>query len=175
MKMKLSVVVLLFSALVIPVFGGIDAPWIGGYRISFDGYGDGSLPGEKEVLGLHLFVTPIPLKTLEPVLSVGITRPVRRGDFFVESSAEVRLFTLLNHPFRGLFRRDTAWRPALQVGALTPLADPKQSELLVTFAPFSFFFGEKTVSVLAPRFLYDPRSQTWQWGLRLLEISQSLF
>lgn len=173
--MKVTIAVLLLCVLILPAAAGIDTPWYGGYRLSFDGYGAGALPGEKEALGLHLFVTPIALKTLEPVLSVGIIRPVRRGDFFLESSAEIRLFTLLNHPFQGLFRRDTAWRPALQVGALTPFTDPKQSELLLTLSPFSFFFGEKTVSVLAPRFLYDPRSQRWQWGIRLLEISQSLF
>jgi hypothetical protein len=112
-----------------------------------------------------------------PLLSFGLLVPVYGGDpgILLEGAVELRLFSWVDHPLATLFRRKTAWRPTIQAGILSPLSDFSSSSITVTVHPLSFFFGEKTVSVLAPRLLWDLETHRWDWGIRLLEISHSLF
>lgn len=153
------------------------APWTGGYRIAFDGYSRDAVASGDEHLGIQLYLAPFDLPVANPLLSVGFLFPVFGSDPgpLLEGTAELRLFSWVDHPAAKLFRRKTAWRPTIQAGILSPLSDFSSSAISVTVHPLSFFFGEKTVSLLAPRLLWDLKTGRWDWGVRLLEISQSLF
>lgn len=153
------------------------APWTGGYRITFDGYSREAVPADDEHLGIELWLAPFDLEVANPLLSVGLLFPVYGSEpgILLEGTLELRLFSWVDHPAGCLFRRKTAWRPTIQAGILSPLSDFSSSTITVTVHPLSFFFGEKTVSVLAPRLLWDLEKGRWDWGVRLLEISHSLF
>ena len=71
----------------------------------------------------------------------------------VEANLEIRLFDWIGHPLSPLFRRESAYRATIAVGALFPFSDPRDVTVVMTAHPLSFFFGEKTVSILAPRLL----------------------
>ena len=153
------------------------APWTGGYRIAFDGYAGEAMPSGDEHLGLQLWLAPFDLGVANPLVSVGMLLPVYGSapGALVEGSLELHLFGWVDHPLSPLFRRRTAWRPTIQAGILAPLSNFCAASISVTVHPLSFFFGEKTVSVLAPRVLYDLDTHQWAWAVRLLEISHSLF
>ncbi|NMA22831.1 MAG: hypothetical protein GX938_04910 [Spirochaetales bacterium] len=155
----------------------IAAPWIGGYRITFDGWADTAPFSADEHLGVHLYLAPFGLAIADPLISVGVAIPAHGSEPgpLLEGSLEIRLFSWNNHPTSGLFRRPTAWRPTVQVGLITPIRSFDSAELTVGFHPLNFFFGEKSVSVLAPRMLYDFDKGSLSWGIRLLEISHALF
>lgn len=153
------------------------APWIGGYRLSFDGYSSSAPLATDEHMGVHLWLAPFDMAVAKPLLSVGFVTPIYGSGptALLEASLEVRLFDWVGHPLSGLFRRKSALSPTVGAAVIAPLADLGSSTLVLTVHPLSFFFGEKTVSVLAPRALYAWETGQWSWGIRLLEINHALF
>lgn len=158
----------------LPLFA---APWVGGYRLTFDGYSDGAALANDEHLGVHIWLAPLDLPIGDPLLSVGVLFPSYGSSPgpIVEGGLEIRLFDWAGHPLSPLFRRQSAWRPTIGIGLLAPILDLEAAHLALTIHPLSFFFGEKTVSILAPRLLYEFGAETWAWAVRLVEISHSLF
>ncbi|MFA5699312.1 MAG: hypothetical protein WC954_06230 [Sphaerochaeta sp.] len=137
------------------------APWLGGYRLSFDGY-EGQ---EGQYYGVHLYVEPVWGTNLGlgfaagGSTSFGLSSPSSQ----FEASAEIHALSVETM----LFRRPSQWRIALSGGIST---DFDSYHYWGQIDPFVFFFGEKTVKVLGLRLL-DDRS----WAIRLLEITHYFF
>lgn len=153
------------------------APWLGGYRLSFDGYSEQAALANDEHLGIHLWIAPLDVKVADPLVSVGVLLPSYGNSPgpVLEANLEIRLFDWIGHPLSPLFRRESSYRPTIAVSTLFPFSDPRDVTVVMTAHPLSFFFGEKTVSILAPRLLYEQRTERWSWAVRLVEISHALF
>ncbi|NLZ77097.1 MAG: hypothetical protein GX911_03920 [Spirochaetales bacterium] len=154
--MKRSFLMMLPVLLATSVLFG--APWLGGYRLSFDGYRD--RPGQY--YGLHLHLEPLWGSVgldVGGATSFGLSEP----SSYFEASVEIGALNVRHM----LFRRPSTWRIALGGGVVT---DFGTCHGYVRLDPFVFFFGEKTVKVLGLRLL-DDRS----WALRLLEITHYFF
>lgn len=152
-------------------------PWLGGYRLSIDGFSEISPFANDEHMGFHLFFSLTDWDFLNPFFFVGLLHPIYNSEphTLLEAGVDLRLLVIHKHPFAGLFRRESAWTPTIQVGLISPLKELDALNLAVTLHPFSFFFGEKTISILAPRYTYQWQGGTSSWAIRLLEITQSLF
>jgi hypothetical protein len=124
--MKRSLLVLLVLLLASSAL--FSAPWLGGYRLSFDGYQDRA----GQYYGVHLHFEPLWGKTFGLGLSIGGATSFGLSDpsSLFETSIEIRALDVEHM----LFRRPSTWRQ---------------------FDPFVFFFGEKTIKVLGLRFLDD--------------------
>lgn len=157
--MKRSLLVLLVLLLASSAL--FSAPWLGGYRLSFDGYQDRA----GQYYGVHLHFEPLWGKTFGLGLSIGGATSFGFSDpsSLFETSIEIRALDVEHM----LFRRPSTWQIALKGGIITSF---EKYHWYGQFDPFVFFFGEKTIKVLGLRLL-DDRS----WALRLLEITHYFF
>lgn len=137
------------------------APWLGGYRLSFDGYQDQG----GQYYGAHLYVEPLWGRNLGLGVSIGgaTSFALSSPPSLFESSVELHALDLEHN----LFRRPSTLRVSLRGGVVT---DFESYNLFVQLDPLVFFFGEKTIKVMGLRLL-DDRS----WALRLLEITHYFF
>lgn len=171
---RTTVILILLSLLLTPLTA---RPWLGGYTISFDGYSEDALASADEQIGIHLTLMPLQFGWFTPILSLGVLIPIFESSVgpLVEGSLSVPIFSTTNHHFASLFQRPSAWEPALQMSFLNTVRGAPRSTWAWSIHPFVFYFGEKRISLLAPRLLYETEESRFSWGVRLLEISHALY
>ncbi len=152
--------------------------WTGGYRYALAGY-DGLEPfSSAEYLEVGLFIEPFDWSMLNPRVAVGAQLPlVPLGNepVWLNLQVEVPVGRIKDHFIDGLLRHESDFIPSLQVEALFSPWDGSKTFLVLAAKPFSWFFGDKTVTLLSLRMYWNPSSDDLGWGLRLFEISQFLW
>lgn len=152
--------------------------WTGGYRYALAGY-DGLLPfSSAEYLEVGLFLEPFHWNVLNPRIALSAQIPLvplTDEPIWLDLQVELPLFTVKDNPLDRMLRHESDFIPALQVEALVNPWDSPQAFIVLAAKPFSWFFGDKTVTLLSPRMYWNPPSNQLGWGLRLFEISQFLW
>jgi hypothetical protein len=170
------IILLLLVTILSPLPG---APvWIGGYRYSLSGYDGSNSFSSAEYLEIGLFIEPFNWRVLNPRIALSTQIPlVPSGSepVWFDLQVEIPLFTFKDNPLDALLRHESDFIPSLQIEAMfNPWASPGVF-IVVAAKPFSWFFGDKTVTLLSPRMYWNPHLDYLGWGLRLFEISQFLW
>lgn len=152
------------------------SPWVGGYRASLDGFSN--LP-DTEYLGAYLFIEPLQGRPASPHISAGLLAPVfSKTPFqgiYLDIHCGITLFHFQDHPFDSLFLRRSTLAPRIQAGMLASLQEISTPLISLEIQPLSFFFGNRTVSVLGVRMLMDPWESQASWGVRIFDIGYYIF
>ncbi len=152
--------------------------WTGGYRYGLAGY-DGSNPfSSAEYLELGLFIEPFNWRMLNPRMALSAQIPlVPPGSepVWLDLQVEIPLLIIKDNPLDALLRHESDFIPSLQVEAMFSPWASSEVFIVVAAKPFSWFFGDKTVTLLSPRMYWNLQSAQLGWGLRLFEISQFLW
>ncbi len=132
-----------------------------------------------EYFDLGLFVEPFRLKFLNPSASVRSLIPVfpfRPGSSMVELGVDIDLFSLRNHPLKGIMRQESALGPALAASwAFEPFRGISSGTLCLTAHVLRLRTGDARYNLLSPELLFDSGLDLSGWGLRLFEFSYFLF
>ncbi len=181
MKIPIKRVAVIFLVVlflfITPVSAGSPV-WLGGYQVGVDGYGQGGPFFAGEYLQAGLFIDPFDWNVLNPLVSAAFLVPLfpqTDEPTWIDLQLGLELFSIKNHPVDAMLTRDSHLVPSLHAGILLNFQDLSQSLITMTFQPFSFFFGEKTIRLLGVRFHYNVGSSSYGWGLRIFEISQFLW
>ena len=173
---SLLVILLLLVATLSPLIGS--PVWTGGYRYGLAGY-DGLIPfSSAEYLEVGLFLEPFDWSVLNPRFALSAQIPLvppSQAPVWLNLQVEFPLVTIKDNLLDKVLRHESDFIPALQVEALFNLWDGTHTYIVLAAKPFSWFFGDKTVTLLSPRIYWNPLSEQLGWGLRLIEISQFLW
>ena len=170
-------VLMLSSIMLASLSSASESPWTGGYRLRFEGFSDKASLSDAEYIHLGLFTTPFHWRMFNPTLSAGFSSALsatQRSNIF-EGALEFRLSSVHKHILSNVFRRNSTWTPAIGASYMIELEKKGRQSLHIYAKPFSFSFGEKTISVLGIRILFDIEDKRIGWGIQVLEISQFLF
>lgn len=176
--MKVTLVAVILLTLLLP--SGLSASssshpyWKGGLSVTLDGFGVHDAFNDGEYAGVHLYIDPFQRNVLSPSLSAGTIFPIFPSgmkDFYADIHAAVVLTTVRNQ----IFLRPSMLAPRIQAGALVPASGFQDALVSFLAEPLNFFFGEKYVSILGFRLLYDPVSRETTWGMRLFDVSHMFF
>lgn len=169
-------ILLLMVTILFPLPGA--QVWTGGYRYGLAGY-DGLEPfSSAEYLELGLFIEPFNWRVLNPRMALSAQIPLvppSEEPLWLNLQVEVPLFTIKDNPLDKMLRHESDCIPALQVEVLFSPWDSSKIFIILAAKPFSWFFGDKTATLLSPRIYWSPSSETFGWGLRLFEFSQFLW
>ena len=173
---SLLIILLLMVTTLAPLPG---APvWSGGYRYGLAGY-DGLQPfSSAEYLEVGLFMEPFDWSMLNPRIALGAQIPLvplSQELVWLNLQLEFPLVTIKDNLLDKLLRHESDFIPSLQVEALFSPWDGLPVFVVLAAKPFSWFFGDKTVTLLSPRMYWNPLSEQLGWGLRLFEFSQFLW
>ncbi|MFA6646439.1 MAG: hypothetical protein WCS59_04955 [Sphaerochaetaceae bacterium] len=169
---KKMIIILLFLSMVTQ---GIlfAAPWWGGYRVAFDGYAVDAI-ATSEHLSFDLNITPFPNLSYSPSVQAGLA--MSAGEHLLATlGADIPLFKLHTHPFQSFFRRTSAYTPTLGLATIFDLNTEELVAAVLTLQPLMFDFSDKQVGILGFHAVWDIKTESWGWGLRLFEISHYLW
>ncbi len=152
--------------------------WKGGYRATLDGFSALSAFTDGEYGGVHLYLDPFQRKYFSPSVSVGSIFsifPSELKDYYAEIHAALVVASLRNHLLVPLMKRPSYHAPRMQAGIVLPFTRPGEPIVSFIAEPLNFFFGEKYISILGFRLLYDPSAGETGWGVRIFDISHMFF
>lgn len=167
----LSLVLLCFT------FPLVASPWSGGYRVGVDGYHVKSFSSHEYFMFSGLY-EPFGLVGVHPSVHLGVLVPTvfqGGGHPQLVFGAGSGLFVLHQHPFKAMFRRDSAMVPRLESSLFFDLGGDGVTAASVALHPFSFHWGDKYISILGATVVRDFQHDAWGWGIRLFEISHYLW
>ena len=172
---KLIVIILLF---VVSVNLSAQASgWSFGYRAAIDGY-VGDSTSEQEYVALSLFHEPFPSMIVRPSFHVGALLPTRWTDdhgALLTAGVGSALFAIHDHPFNRFLRRESAIIPRIDAQVMIAATSWQLLGASVLLQPFSLHFGDVYVALMGVHLLYDCTQYSWDWGLRIFEISHYLW
>lgn len=152
-------------------------PWSGGYRVGVAGYNVESFSSDEYVMFSALY-EPFGLVGVHPSVQMGFLVPtVSQGSEHTQVVLGVGsgLFVLHQHPFKAMFRRDSAMVPRLESSLYFDINGEGLTAVSAALYPFSFHWGDKYISLLGATVVRDLQHDTWGWGIRLFEISHYLW
>lgn len=154
----------------------VAAPWVGGYAISIDGY-HGATYEDHEYWNVDIITNIVPGNGYTPAVRLGFRFPPLgyNSRSFLTLGAETTVAVWREHPLRDFFRRSSAYAPKVGASIAFALGEMSWAATEIEIAPLRLQFGDKSVSVLALRALYDVLSEQWGWGVRIFEIQHFLW
>lgn len=152
------------------------SPWKAGYRVGIDGYDVPSI-STNEYWSVSLEADMVPRLLGGPSVQVGmLLPPIPYVDpAYLSVGVGTGLFAWQEHPFKHLFRRQSALVPQIDLVLQFSFSDPHWVATSLLFQPIRFHFGDKQISILGIHVVRDMRAQAWGWGVRLFEISHYLW
>lgn|GEM_PF-3177753 len=178
-RLALSAAAAIVVAAAAPVAAEPRSPWLGGSVVSVRGFSEDSGLPAGEYFDLGLFVEPFRLKFLNPSASVRSLIPqfpFRPGSSMIEFGVDIDLFSLRDHPLKGIMRQESALGPALAASwAFEPSRGIAAGTLCLTAHALRLRTGDARYNLLSPELLLDSGLNPSGWGLRLFEFSYFLF
>jgi hypothetical protein len=172
--MKRKSIILIFFVLLIPSLWS--SSWSGGYKVSVSGFHTNAIT-QSEHLGVHFIYSPIINDKSAITLYGGYSFsslffPITHS--FLGGISYAHLITQ-KHPLESLFIRDSSLFAAIDLSVMRVLSSSPLTFINVSLSPFSYFFGDKCITVGSILLNYNLNSQELDWGVKLIEVSVYLW
>lgn len=131
-----------------------------------------------ETLSLRLDLQLYDTDSMQVMLNSGahVSNPFQPpADFLLDTSLLFEFLLSRDHLLESFMMRESAWYLGIESGVLLPFTARPAVKLYAAISPFSFYFGEKFISVAEPLALWDLKSNSLGWGLTILRITHFLW